>query len=268
LTKNNLKSAVPIFCSALLIALAGIVIGHKHKTYNEDVLDWTNNFEVTKTFPVPVRFDSPFEDLDFSGHLTLTDVGNCGYYLQGFLDLKVTQKSNGLSSYIVQYNVPMPVTCRADVPGRCKVDLSALNDEFSDWSNNQASQPWKKGFGDERLPENQYVFDPLKDGMPRPLYFYDVDNDDVLEIITPSLCNIRMNTLYQVHELEDLLEDRNELDGAEPAYSFLGNAVFDHGTREMKYWLSNSTCEYDVVNYKFEKDRFVFQETVEHTCDN
>ncbi|MGC6496696.1 MAG: hypothetical protein ACON4I_02165 [Candidatus Puniceispirillaceae bacterium] len=275
MTSNNLKSALPIFCSALVIAIIGFAISHKHKIENENVLAWSGMYEVTKSFAIPVTFDSPFEDLEFSGHFTLTTVGSCGAPFQGDLDLKVTQKKNGLSSYIVQSNVPMPINCAYQMPGSCKIDVLAFNNEFSDWSKNQISEPWKKGFGDEKLPENQYVFSPDIDDslpkpflMPQPIYFYDLDNDEVLEIITPSLCNIRMNTLYQVHELEDLLEDQNELDGAEVAYSFLGNAVFDHGTRTMKYWWSNSTCEYDIVNYKFEKDRFVFQETIEHTCDN
>ena len=49
----------------------------------------------------------------------------------------------------------------------------------------------RKAFGDEKLPENQYVFSPnIDDSLPKPfltpqpIYFYDLDNDEVLEIIT------------------------------------------------------------------------------------
>lgn len=265
----NTKVAVPILLSAVLIAVVGFAIGHKHQIENDNVLAWNSDYEVIKTFAIPVRFDSPFEDLEFSGHFTLTTVGSCGAFFQGDLDLKVTQTENGLSSYIVQYDVPMPITCTSRTTGRCKVDLPAFNDEFSDWSKNQASEPWKKGFGDGELPENQYVFDPRMTGsMPMPLYFYDLDNDGALEIITPSLCGVRMSTQYQVHEVEDLREDQNELDGAEEAYSFPGYAVFDHDSREMTKWYSSSACENDVYLYGFEKDRFVFREMERHTCDD
>ena len=242
------------------------------QTYAEErgIISWTD-LKIQKNIELKVE-THPFHvknPLQFEGTWKLTEVGGCGSFFQGDLTLELSGESGLSPKKIRASNVPLRNFCEESQEklrsssANCTVKSDYVHNLLSGWKWPAPLNQWSR---DAELSSNQARYSSYPE--IRPVNLFDIDFDGEIEVIIPSLCNIRMSPLYHVFELEDLMEEGSTTNSVQPALSFLSNTIFDFETRTATHYESNTSCDYSKKSwvYDFNRKRFVIDREEQNQC--
>ena len=188
-----------------------------------------------------------------------------GEFYQGKLELGII----GFNNIVRVNDVPLRGFCKnnreeqLNADGYCEVNTDETHNLLKGWNDKSQPEYW---FKKTQNTDDELSFEMFSD--VKPITWFDIDFDGDLEILIPSMCNIRMSPLMHVFEISDLTKKNIAREIVEPAFSFLSNAIFYKQERKVVQQEANDACSFTEVTWRFDTDskRFVQTKVEDINC--